>query len=414
MNATAGEIIGCRDCGTFQVLPPSGRRDVLLCVTCDTELERRTGRRRDLALAFSLSTLLLLIPANTFPFLSTALLGASRRSYLISSMTSMWDLDWPFLGIVIGLVLVFLPILRFGMLSVVLASLRLNYRPPWLGMLFRWSDELKMWAMTDVFLLALWVAYARMAATVVTHIEVGGYCFITAGLCTLLTRATLDKTRVWRAIGSGSGPGEREEARTDVPRHGLACPACDLTLEEGFEGHRCPRCRGRVTRRFAGSVNIAVALTVAGMLLYIPANLYPIATIPIGLVSLSYNVLGGVIDLFKAHLIGLGLLVFTASFAIPCVKLVGIAWCLSSILLRSRHALKTKTRAYRVIEEIGRWSMVDPLTIACFVPVTQFNASISSSADMAAPFFTAVVLLTMAAARVFDPRLMWDAARTHP
>ena len=414
MNATAGEIIGCRDCGTFQVLPPTGHRDVLLCVTCDTELERRTGRRRDLALAAAGSPLLFLAPANTLPFLSTALLGASRQSYLISSMTSMWKLDWPFLGIVIGLVLVVLPLLRFSMLTFVLGSLRIGYKPPWLGLMFRWSNELQIWAMTDVFMLALWVAYARMAATVTTHMEGGAYCFIAAGLCTLLTRATLDKTAVWKAIGGAGGPGEPQESRTEVPPHGLACHACELTLDAGFEGRRCPRCRGKVARRFTGSVNIAVALTVAGMILYIPANIYPIATIPIGLASMSYNVLGGVVDLLDAHLIGLALLVFTASFFIPFVKLAGIAWCLSSILLRSRKRLKTKTRAYRVIEEIGRWSMVDPLTIACFVPVTQFNAVISSSANVAAPFFTAVVLLTMVAARVFDPRLMWDAARTHP
>ncbi len=414
MNATAGEIIGCPDCGTFQVLPPPGHRDVLLCVTCDSELERRTGRRRDLALVSAASTLLFLIPANTLPFLSTSLLGATRQSHLVSSATAMWGLDYPALAIVIGLVLIVLPLVRFTLLTIVLLSLRLNYRPSWLGGMFRWSNELQIWAMTDVFLLALWVAYARMAATVTTHMDSGAYCFIAAGLCTLLTRATLDKTAVWRAIGHDGGPGDAEEARARVPLHGLACPSCDLTLESSFEDQHCPRCGGRVSRRLPGSLTLAVALTLAGVLLYIPANVYPIATIPIGLTPTAYNVLGGVVDLMEAHLLGLALLVFTASFAIPFIKLVGIGWCLSSILLRSRRALKTKTRTYRVIEEIGRWSMVDPLTIACFVPVTHFQAAISSSADIAAPFFTAVVLLTMAAARVFDPRLMWDAARTTP
>jgi paraquat-inducible protein A len=85
-----------------------------------------------------------------------------------------------------------------------------------------------------------------------------------------------------------------------------------------------------------------------------------------------------------------------------------------SVLARSRRWLPAKTKTYRVIEEIGRWSMVDPFVIATFVPVTQFNAAISSSADAAAPFFTLVVVLTIVAAKVFDPRLMWDAARSQP
>jgi len=189
----------------------------------------------------------------------------------------------------------------------------------------------------------------------------------------------------------------------------ISCPTCELITEEKSAHTPCPRCRRTLIGRVPGTVVLTIALTIAGIILYIPANLYPIATIPIGLNSMSYTVLGGVIDLMDAHLFGLALLVFTASFAIPFVKLVGITWCVLSVITGSQKHLRTKTRVYRVIEEIGRWSMVDPLVIACFVPVTQFNSQISSSADTAAPFFTCVVVLTMLAAKVFDPRLMWDA-----
>ena len=358
----SGEILGCRDCGVMQTLPPMRGRDLFLCITCDSELERRTGRRMDVALAFSTTTLLLLIPANLLPFLTTAVLGATRQSYLFSSATWMWRLDWPLLAIIVALVIIILPLVRFSLLTFVLASLRLGYRPPWLGRVFRLTDTLKIWAMPDVFLLSLWVAYARLSATVATHLEIGAYCMIGAGITTLLTRATLDQTMVWRAIGQDDF----------VPRtHDvIACPACELIVDRREEGHPCPRCGTRLSERRSGSLAIAVALTVAGVLLYVPANLYPMATIPIGLTPTSYTVMGGVIDLVNAHLVGLALLVFTASFAIPFGKLAGLTWCLVSVFRKSDRRLRTKTRVYRVIEEIGRWSMVDPLVIACFVPVT--------------------------------------------
>jgi paraquat-inducible protein A len=54
--------------------------------------------------------------------------------------------------------------------------------------------------------------------------------------------------------------------------------------------------------------------------------------------------------------------------------------------------------------------MVDPFTIACFVPVMQFNAVLYGRAGAAAPAFTGVVVLTIIAAMAFDPRLIWDAA----
>ena len=81
----------------------------------------------------------------------------------------------------------------------------------------------------------------------------------------------------------------------------------------------------------------------------------------------------------------------------------------------SARALRTKTRLYHVVEEVGRWSMVDPFVIACFVPVMQYNNLIYGRAEPAATPFTLVVVLTIIAARCFDPRRMWDAAaRANP
>ena len=64
----------------------------------------------------------------------------------------------------------------------------------------------------------------------------------------------------------------------------------------------------------------------------------PIATLPIGLQPTQYNVLEGVMDLAQAGLLGLALLVFTASFAIPFLKLAGLGYCLVSVLRRSARA----------------------------------------------------------------------------
>jgi paraquat-inducible protein A len=153
-----------------------------------------------------------------------------------------------------------------------------------------------------------------------------------------------------------------------------------------------------------------MALLLAAGLLYFPANIYPIAIIPIDLRPTSYTVLGGVIDLVRSHLLGLAALVFTASFTIPLLKMLGLAWCASSAMCGSCRFLVGKTRVYRVVEEIGRWSMVDPLTIACFVPVLQFNALIDGHAEPAVIPFSSVVLLTTLAVQLFDPRRMWDAA----
>ena len=376
------------------------------CAVCRSELERTTGRSLDAGLACAAATFLLLFPANLLPFLTTSILGASRHSRLASSAVAMWRDGWAPLGIVIALFVIVLPFVRFGLLTAVLGSLRLSRNYRWQGRAFRLSNGLQQWAMLDVFLLGLWVSYERLHATIAVDVGVGAQCFIAAGVLTLLVRATLDKAAVWRLIGEDTAPGAGGAAEV------VSCLACNRLEPIAHAGRPCGRCAQKLESREPEAVVRAAALTAAGVLLYIPANVYAIATLPIGLKSVQYNVLEGVKDLAQAGLLGLALLVFTASFAIPFLKLAGLSWCVASVLRRSPNRLRAKTRVYRIVEEIGRWSMVDPFVIACFVPVMQYNTLIYGRAEPAAPFFTGVVVLTMIAARAFDPRLMWDAAAT--
>jgi len=378
------------------------RREITLCCRCGTPLARTVLKSLDATLACSIAVLLLMIPALLEPFLTTATFGMTRTSILPMSASFLWAEGWPLLAILVALVIMVLPVIRFGALTAVLLTIRMGARPPWAGRVFRLANALQTWSMIDVFLLGMTVAYARLRVSIHVTIEVGALCFVAAAVLSLFVRACLDKALVWRSIAP-----DREFARlADC----IACAHCGLLCPPADDGHRCPRCSAVLKARRPHSIARASALLLTALLLYLPANLYPIATIPIDVTPTAYTVIGGVRDLAESHLLGLALLVFSASFAIPLLKMAGLAWCIASVLRRSGTALVNKTRTYRIIEEIGRWSMVDPLTIACFVPVMHFNGLIDGRAEPAATPFAAVVILTTLASHIFDPRLMWDAA----
>ena len=396
-------IVGCPDCGTRQRLPVARRATVVRCVTCEATIERTHGRSLSAALACSLATLLFLIPANLSLFLRTDALGVSRSSHLASSASAMLSEGWPWLALVVFLFVVVFPIVRFALLTAVLGLLELGRVEPWMGRAFRWSNRLETWAMPDVFLLGLAVAYARLAASIAVRVGPGAMAFIAAGVLALIVRATLDKAAVWERIAPDAPVADAETA--------IECQDCDLLLPPHHEGHGCPRCAAPVRRRKPQSISRTIALTLAALLLYIPANIYPLATLPINFKPTKYTVLEGVIDLAQAGLWDLAILVFCASFLIPALKLAGLGWCVWSVLSRSNRHLVAKARTYRVVEEIGRWSMVDPFVIGAFVPVMDYNSLIYGRAEAASVPFTAVVVLTIISAKTFDPRLMWDAAR---
>jgi paraquat-inducible protein A len=234
------------------------------------------------------------------------------------------------------------------------------------------------------------------------RIETGGWALIGAAFLSMVTRASLNRRAIWQAIAPPAPPPSGPV---------IACLSCDLVCSADHDGGRCPRCGRPLHVRTPGAIPAAAALVCAGYLLYPVANYFPMSLdYRIDQVQ-AHTIANGVEQLLAAGFWPIALLIFTTSIAIPLLKLVGLTWLLWSAHRGSTHRLVLKTRLYRVIDEIGRWSNVDIFTIAIFMPLMQFDGLVQVRAAVGAPAFLAVVLLTMLAVRWFDPRLLWDKAR---
>ncbi|MGH8219518.1 MAG: paraquat-inducible protein A [Steroidobacteraceae bacterium] len=405
-------ILACPQCGTVQDFEPIPIGVTAYCPVCRNTFERTSGRSIAAAFACASATLILLFPANLLPLLSVSLLGQTHVSQLGSGVVVLWDHQWVIMAVLVAAFAVILPFVRYALLSTALAVVLLvraqhpvlPQLPRWLGTAYRWALELDPWSMPDVFLIGLAVGYSRIEANLPVTFGWGGFCFVAAAFLSMLSRATLDKRSVWRAI-------EVEQPPIGPHEPVLSCTACDLVMPLAAEGSRCPRCRARLYARKPDSIVRTLGLIIAGLALFAPANVYPMSTdLQLGEL-VPHRIVDGIRELYQAGLWPLGILIFCTSIAIPFVKLVGLAWFLISIRMRSRRRLRFKTRLYRLIDEIGRWSNTDVFTIAVFLPLLQFGQLLSTQAALGAPAFILVVVITMFASRAFDPRLMWDAAR---
>lgn len=391
-------LVACPDCAAVQSLPEiaAGKSE---CWRCHAVLERATGRSLEAALACSLATFILLFPANLLPFLKVTLLGMTRQSWIASGVVWMWGEHWVLMAVIVAAEAVILPFVRFGLLSAALTALKLGYRGRWIGSAYRRAEELDFWAMPDVFLVGSAVGYSRVEARLPVVIGPGGWCLICVALLAMLTRASMDRRQVWRTI-----------AAPDPPPAGptIGCTECDLVLPASAEGGRCPRCRARVWRRRPFAVARPCALVIAGFLLYPLANVFPMSVdYQLGTPH-PHTIFEGITRLVQAGLFPLAVLIFCTSIAIPFGKLLGMTWLFLSVENHSDRALVRKTRMFRFIDHVGRWSNIDVFTIAVFLPLMQFSPLVVVTAGGGAPPFLFVVVLTMIASRLFDPRLLWD------
>jgi paraquat-inducible protein A len=157
-------------------------------------------------------------------------------------------------------------------------------------------------------------------------------------------------------------------------------------------------------------VSRAWALVVAALILYVPANLYPVMILVSFGEATQATILGGVQELIAAEMLPLALLVFFASITVPVLKLVGLAFLLVSVQRRSRWRTRERTVIYRIVESVGRWSMLDIFVLAILAGLVRLGNIATIEPGAGAISFAAVVVITMFGAMCFDPRLLWDAA----
>ena len=194
----------------------------------------------------------------------------------------------------------------------------------------------------------------------------------------------------------------------------IACHACSLVCEDTLDvtgPARCPRCDTALHRRRPESIARAWAFLIAGMILYIPANLLPVMFTGQFGDDQENTVMSGIIEFWKTGSYGIALVIFIASVAVPCTKFLVLGLLLLTAQRQSRWARRERARLYRLVELIGYWSMLDVLVVAVVAALVKFQALSEVEPRIGILYFGAMVIMTMLSAMNFDPRLIWDGDR---
>ena len=196
-------------------------------------------------------------------------------------------------------------------------------------------------------------------------------------------------------------------------QHGLqCCDTCGLLSRPapGADEGRCPRCDEELVFRKPDSLQRTLAYLMAAAVCYVPANVLPVMTTITASGRESDTILQGVALLWSPAGWPLSLIVLFASIMIPSAKIVALLYLLITVRRGSIENNRQRIRLYRIVELIGRWSMVDVFVDTFTVALIQLQPLMSVEPAPGLFFFAAVVVLTMLAVESFDPRLIWDSA----
>lgn len=397
------ELRECPDCGLFQRLPTLRPGSVAQCIRCDKVLRARRRNSFSTTSALMVAGLALFSIVTYAPLLGISLLGRQVDTTLPVLPFALEEFGMGELSFVVLAFTFIAPLLKLGTTAGVLIGLRTGVRPSSLAALARVRAWLSPWAMIEVFLLGLFVAYTRLISYATVHI--GPALYAMAGLMLIMVAADawLDEHALWDAIG------RRQPPPPDRPGAPIGCDTCGH-VSIGRPGDACPTCESNLRIRKTEPIARTWALVGAATALYLPANMLPVMTVIRLHQETTTTILGGVEELIAYKMWPLAAIVFIASVVVPVVKLLLLVYMLIATHRRSGIGLKRRAAMYRLVEAIGRWSMIDVFMIAILTALVRMGAIAAVIPGAGAICFCGVVILTMLAAATFDPRVMWDVA----
>lgn len=189
-----------------------------------------------------------------------------------------------------------------------------------------------------------------------------------------------------------------------------ACHCCGLIhlvrILRPRESARCIRCHAVLESFCSGELTAkrTAAITLAAFILFWPAVLLPILQIERFGHRHQSSVVGGIIDLLQHGNWFVGIIVLLFSLVFPLIK-IGLLLELSVL-----GALHRRQRAltYRVMEHLGKWSMMDVMLLAFMVMLVKLGSLVQFQFGPAVIAFTLCVGLSIWASVSFNPHAIWD------
>ena len=379
MNARVeSSTLACPDCDLLQELPPLPRGAKARCVRCGHVLATRPpGSARSSARAHGRGGHLLRHRQLLRRSWTCRPSGAPRARRSPAAPTRCGWRASRIVGALIAFCAIIAPGTFLAFMLTLLIAARHTPPPHWVGEMLRWAHHFEMWSMLEVMMLGIMVALIKIAEVASVETGIGMYAVFALIVLIPSIMVTFDARELWRGWNGWSAPqrrraSERASCRGSAPMKpdsGDRCeprarlvrgvPAPVAARRAGMSRAICRRCGEKLEFRRQESIEKTWALIIAATICYIPANVLPVfTTITLGEEEPD-TILSGVAFLYTSGSWPLALIVLVASVMIPLGKLAALAYLLITVQRGSIANNRERTQLYRIVEFIGRWSMLD-------------------------------------------------------
>ena len=190
----------------------------------------------------------------------------------------------------------------------------------------------------------------------------------------------------------------------------IACHDCDL-LQQRIElptksKAQCGRCGAVLYRDIPNSIDRTIALSIAGLVLFICANLFPFLAFEVSGRSVQATLLSGAIALNNQGMWEVATLVVITCVAAPLFQLLLMLYLF--IPLKFNQLPYATAKAFRWLREIQSWNMIEVFMVGVLVALVKLTKMAIIVPGLALWSFMGLIIVLTAAAAAIDPELVWN------
>lgn len=200
-EATCSTLVACHECDALQRIPALAPGRAARCLTCGNVLLRNPRGGLDRPIALYTAALILLVLANSFPFLTLDISGREEMTSLFGASVGLYRAGMGELAVVVLITSILGPALLIISALYVLLAVRYRLRLPATRPALAWISHLEPWGMLDVFMLGVLVSFVKLAGMATMHVGPSLYAFVALILVTAAAAASFEPQLLWQRLG---------------------------------------------------------------------------------------------------------------------------------------------------------------------------------------------------------------------
>jgi paraquat-inducible protein A len=190
--------MACHDCDLIHRIPAIPEKTTAVCLRCGALLVKPRTNSLERTLALALAGLILLIMANSFPFLGFRVQGQMRHTLLITGIQQFYEEGMRGLAALVFFTTILAPLVQLTSLIYVLLPLRFHRKAPGMYHVFRWLRNIQPWSMMEVFMVGVLISIVKLGKMAEIIPDTAVFCFMGLIFVMAACLASLDPHEVWK------------------------------------------------------------------------------------------------------------------------------------------------------------------------------------------------------------------------